>query len=68
MQAIAAGDLSGGGSSALSALGLGSYCSAYQAILFTSAAFAAIASVLAWLLIRAAETAAADHRAQGYNV
>ncbi|MGI4841528.1 MAG: MFS transporter [Janthinobacterium lividum] len=67
VHAIGAGDLSGGGSPALRVLALGSYCFGYQAILLTGAAFAGIAALLAWLLIQAAETAPADHRAQGNN-
>ena len=62
VHAIGSGDLSGGGSPALHALALGSYCVAYRAILLTGAAFAGVAALLAWVLIKAAETAPADHR------
>lgn len=67
VHAIGAGDLSGGGSPALRALALDSYCTAYQAILLTGAAFAALAALLAWWLIQAAETSPVDHRPQGGN-
>jgi len=62
VHAIGSGDLSGAGSPALHALALGSYSYAYQAVLFSGAAFAGIAALLAWVLIKAAETAPADHR------
>ncbi|WP_213878975.1 MFS transporter [Pseudomonas sp. dw_358] len=57
VKAIGAGDLSGNGSPALHALAVASYGAAYRAVLLGGAAFAALAAVLAWNLIRAAETA-----------
>lgn len=64
IRAIGAGNLSGFNSPALHELALNSFSGGYQAVLYVAATLALIAACLAWLLIRVADTAAADHRPQ----
>lgn len=62
IRAIGSGNLSGFNSPALHELALSSFSAGYQSVLYVAATLSLTAAVLAWLLIRAADTAPADHR------